>query len=328
MRYRDSEEMDELFFPISPFMIFPEAYGQFGIYLRKGRNYLLFTRQGEEFSRKHKNILHENGIEEVYIESSQKPSYDRYLEENLDKVLSDDSIPLPVRSSVLYYAARQVMDDLFKNAGGLLDKQMLDKLANIVRSGIGFFSLPDAMKTIAPMMSRNFKVSTHCVHVFIYSAAIFETLEAPEQEKTDLGLGAILHDIGKFAFPKMVLYKRGRLNLEERELIRLHPAKGVGVCSQVPLGQICLNCILFHHEQGDGSGYPAGLTMAGIPLHAKIVAIADVFDGLTTRRSFAEPISADRALTVMRENFTSLYDPELLETFAEVLTEAGVAGLN
>jgi putative two-component system response regulator len=96
----------------------------------------------------------------------------------------------------------------------------------------------------------------------------------------------------------------------------------------VPLGQVCLNSILFHHEKGDGSGYPAGLTMASIPLHARIVGIADVFDGLTSRRSFVDPISADRALSMILEPSTGLYDPNLLERFAEVLTQAGAAGLN
>ncbi len=74
------ESDDEGFcFPISPFLIFPEAHGEFAIYVRKGKNLILFTRQGEQFTRAHKATLHEKGIREVYIQSSQKPDYDRYL---------------------------------------------------------------------------------------------------------------------------------------------------------------------------------------------------------------------------------------------------------
>jgi len=74
-------------------MIFPEAYGEFAIYVRKGKNLILFTRQGEQFTRAHKAILHENGIREVYIQSSQKPDYDRYLEAHLGTIIADESIP-------------------------------------------------------------------------------------------------------------------------------------------------------------------------------------------------------------------------------------------
>ena len=104
------ESDDEGFcFPISPFMIFPEAYGEFAVYVRKGKNLILFTRQGGQFTKAHKAILHENGIREVYIQSSQKPEYDRYLEEHLGTILPDESIPLAVRSSVVYHQATSIL---------------------------------------------------------------------------------------------------------------------------------------------------------------------------------------------------------------------------
>ncbi len=90
-------------------MIYPEAYGEFAVFVRKGKNLILFTRQGEQFTKNHKAILNENGIQEVYIQSSQKPDYDRYLEEHLGMVLADEAVPLAVRSKVLYHHATSAL---------------------------------------------------------------------------------------------------------------------------------------------------------------------------------------------------------------------------
>ncbi len=121
------------------FMIFPEAYGEFAVYVRKGKNLILFTRQGEQFTREHKAILHENGIREVYIQSSQKPDYDRYLEEHLGTILANESIPIAVRSSVLYHQATSILGETFETNRHGLSSGSLDKLKNIVRSS---FAVP------------------------------------------------------------------------------------------------------------------------------------------------------------------------------------------
>jgi len=325
MKFGDPDEtLEESYFPISPLLIAPEVYGEFAIYLRKGRHYLLFTRKGE-FSQKHQGILHENAVQEVYLHSSQKPDYDSYLEQNLKKILTDESVPLPIRSGVLHYASTSVMREVFERSRNLLEPRILEKLANIVRSSLGFFSGHEALRSVAPILSHENNVIAHSVNVFIYSSAVFETMRASEEGRVQCGLGTILHDIGKSNIPKRVLYKRGRLNSEEKMLLKLHPQKGVGICSNVPLGQVAIHCILFHHEKGDGSGYPAGLLAALIPLHAKITAITDAYDSLTSVMPFGgEPLSPSQALTVMREHRTGFYDMELLDLFTRILTKAGI----
>lgn len=318
------ERNGETFFPISPFMIFPEAYGEFAVYLRKGRNYLLFTRQGELFGEKHKATLHENGITEVYIQLSQKPIYDEYLEDNLAKILLDGSIPLPVRASVLYYLATMVLDSLFEGGKSFLDPAAFDKLQNIVRASLGFFAGESALRGLSGSISREYTLCTHSANVFIYALAIFETFRGSEEEQFQLGLGAALHDIGKACIPKIILTKRGKLNTEEREQMRMHPVKGVGLCSLVPLGQTAIHSILFHHERSDGSGYPVGLTESRMPMGAKIVGVADAFDALTSRRAYAEALPPDRALAIMADHMIGCYDMEIMERFTALLGAAGV----
>ncbi len=320
------ESDDEGFcFPISPFMIFPEAYGEFAIYVRKGRNLILFTRKGEQFTRAHKAILHENGIQEVYIQSSQKTDYDRYLEEHLGTIMVDESIPLTVRSSVLYHQATSVLSEIFETSRQGLSPGSLEKLKNIVRSSFQFLSTGAALQSMAPILSHGYGVHTHSVNVFIYSAAILDRWKMPLEERLKTALGAIMHDIGKATIPRVILYKHGKLNTEERDLMKMHPVRGAGMCSMLHIGQTVIHCMLFHHEKLDGSGYPAGLAESRIPLHARIVAVVDAFDTFTSERYFyADPLSAHQALAFLGEEMRGWYDPEVIAQFGKKLREAGI----
>jgi len=324
-RTRDVEDtVEEIYFPVSPFMIFPEAYIELAIYLKKGRNYILLANQAEYFNERNKSVLHENGVEEVYLKTSQRASYDAYIEQNLARLLWDLTIPLNVRSEVLYYSATKVLGEIFESSRYMLSAAHFQKLFNIARSSVAFFSGGKALRTLLPVLNPVFAPHTHCANVFIFSLSIFETFPASENEKAELGLGALLHDIGQSIIPKMILNKRGKLNTEERELVRLHPIKGVSMCSQVPIGQTALNCILFHHEKGDGSGYPAGLAAHHIPLPAKIVGLAHAYAMLTSKRAKTDPLSPIRALSVIRDNMEGCYDFDLIQRLTTVLTAAGV----
>ncbi|MHC1729987.1 MAG: HD-GYP domain-containing protein [Syntrophobacteraceae bacterium] len=314
---------DGFYFPISPYMIFPEAYGEFAVFVKKGRNHILFTRQGEHFSDRHKAILHDNGIQEVYIQLSQKPTYDRCLEENLGRIMLDESIPLSVRSHVLYYLATSTVNDVFENNSDSLSPAAFSKLDKIVRSSLGFFSYIDnALSSLARTMSSDLGLHIHSANVFFYSAAIMASCNIPAKDRVSFGLGAILHDIGKTSVPKQILNKRGKHNTEERALFRLHPVRGAGMCALLPVGQIAMNCLLFHHEKLDASGYPAGLAGDNIPLHARILSVVDSFDTLTSARPFAEALSPHQALKMLAEQMTGRYDLEIIKILADVLVRA------
>ena len=315
------ETDDEGFcFPVSP-LIFPESCGEFEIYVRKGKNLILLTRDGEQFTRAHKAILHENGIREVYIKSSQRPDYDRYLEEHLGTILADESIPLAVRSSVFYHLATCVLGEIFETNRHDLSSSSLDKLKNIVRSSLQFLSTGAAFRAMAPFMSHGYGVHTHSVNVFIYSAAILGRWKMSVEERLKTALGAILHDIGKATMPRVILNKHGKLNTEERDLMKMHPVRGAGMCSMFHIGQTVIHCMLFHHEK-DGS---PGLAESRIPLHARIVAVVDAFDTFTSERYFyADPLTPHQALAFLGEEMRGWYDPEVIVQFGKKLREAGI----
>lgn len=320
-----TEGLEERYFAISPFMIFPEAYGEFSIYLKKGKHYLLYTRRGEQFTERHKSVLYENGIEQVYIRTAQKPSYQEYLENNLGNVLMKESIPITVRSNVFYHATTTTIKDVVQaKLPAPLNEKLHSKLLNIVTASVRFVCTKNALKTLASLMSHDYQTYSHCSNVFIYTVSILETYQLSSEEKVKWGLGALLHDIGKTLIPQSILNKPGKLNAEEWEIVRTHPLKGVGLCSLIPLEQATINCILFHHERCDGNGYPAGLKEDNIPLAAKVVSVADVYDAITSKRAYADAVTPFRALSIMREEMSDAFDADVFKRLVLVLSGAEI----
>lgn len=304
-------------------MLFPEALGDFSVYLWQGGDFVLYTRSGQKFTPRHRQILHQNDVTEVYIESSEKPQYEQYIEKNLGSILLNEEVPIEVRSSVFYEASTVVMQDVFDSRlpTGLRARHF-DKISDIVKSSIQFLASDKSLSAVAPFISHDYKTYTHCMHVFIYSVAVFQSYEMSDNEIFECGLGALLHDVGKAKIPHRILNKRGSLTQSEREIIKEHPIHGVSMCAHLPMTQNTINCILFHHEKLDGTGYPAGLKSDNIPMPVRIISLADVYDALTTERPYAAGMDPYAALTLMRHDMRDSLDMNVFKRFVAVLSGA------
>lgn len=311
------------YFPISPVMIFPEALGNFSVYLWQGGDFVLYAQSGQKFTPKHQQILHSNGVEEVYVRSSEKPQYEAYIEKNLGSILLDETMPLEARSKVFYEASSVVMQDVFdRKLPSALRARHFSRISEIVKNSIKFLSSDQTLSAVAPFISHDYKTYSHCMHVFIYSVAVFQTYDMDDNEVFECGLGALLHDVGKAKIPHRILNKRGSLTQGEREVIKEHPVHGVSMCAHLPMTQNTINCILFHHEKLDGTGYPAGLTSDNIPMPVRIISLSDVYDALTTERPYAEAMDPYEALTFMRHDMRDSLDMAVFKRFVSVLSGA------
>jgi putative nucleotidyltransferase with HDIG domain len=141
----------------------------------------------------------------------------------------------------------------------------------------------------------------HCERVAGYAVAVATALGLPEVELTTIRLGAYLHDLGKVKVPHEILNKPGRLTDEELGIIQQHPVWGVELLAGIEFPWDIKPIIRWHHEKCDGSGYPDRLTGVAIPLGAQIIGIVDVFDALTTTRSYRPAMAQDAALACLRE---------------------------
>lgn len=150
----------------------------------------------------------------------------------------------------------------------------------------------------------------HSQSVSEYSVLIARELGLDEIAINDIRIGSLFHDIGKIGIPDAILLKNGRLTDEEMALIRLHPRTGVNILSQVKLLEPMTPAILEHHERLDGSGYPAKLKGAQISWMGRIVAVADVYDAMTTNRPYRAGLSTAEVLNYLHDNVGILFDAE------------------
>ncbi len=155
----------------------------------------------------------------------------------------------------------------------------------------------------------------HSQRVTQMTVRLARRLGVEGKELTHIQRGALLHDIGKMGIPDSVLLKRGPLDVEERALIEQHPVYAFDLLSPIDFLRPAIDIPYCHHEQWDGSGYPRGLAGEEIPLPARIFAIVDVYDALTSERPYRSAWSRERTLEFVREHAGSQFDPEIVEAF-------------
>ncbi|MGZ4959500.1 MAG: response regulator [Methylomonas sp.] len=161
----------------------------------------------------------------------------------------------------------------------------------------------------------------HIWRMAAYSRALANNLSWDESEYELLELAASMHDTGKIGVPDAVLQKADKLNAEEWKIMQSHTRIGYEILSQndAPLFKMAAEIALRHHEKWDGTGYPDGLAGEDIPLTARIVAIADVFDALSMSRPYKEAWPIEKILSYMHEESGRQFDPYLLEQFMAIL---------
>jgi putative nucleotidyltransferase with HDIG domain len=172
--------------------------------------------------------------------------------------------------------------------------------------------------------SKDIYTQGHCLRVADLACALWAHVSAGDAVSAFwFRIGALLHDVGKLLVPAEVLNKPGKLSEEEWMLVRRHPTAGVELLADIEFPWDVLPIVESHHERWDGTGYPNGLCGEAIPLTARVVCIADVYDALTSRRSYKERFTHEQAMLVMRRDRGHAFDPELFDRFEEVVRDGG-----
>jgi diguanylate cyclase (GGDEF)-like protein/PAS domain S-box-containing protein/putative nucleotidyltransferase with HDIG domain len=159
------------------------------------------------------------------------------------------------------------------------------------------------------------KEQIHTERVSQYCAAIAREMDFPDAEIEKIKTSAILHDIGKITVPPEILNKPGRLTPEEYEMIKKHPETGYQILKSVDEYASLANYVLYHHERIDGTGYPEGLKGEDIPLVSRIIAVADAYEAMTSKRSYQAPRTREEAAKELLRCSGTQFDSEIVGIF-------------
>jgi putative two-component system response regulator len=246
---------------------------------------------------------------------------------SLKTVAETSLIPVVLVSAVQERTLR--LEGLEAGADDFLNKPIdPEELYARVRSLIRLKRLTDDLESAESLFltlgriieARDPYTEDHCDRLAQYATALGRALALADAELDALYRGAFLHDVGKIAIPDRVLLKKGRLTPDEMTVMKQHPVIGDDLCRTVRSFDNVRPIVRHHHERRDGRGYPDGLAGDQIPLLARIVAVVDVFDALTTDRPYRAALTVDAALAIMRDDAAKGWcEIALLEKFVEIM---------
>lgn len=169
--------------------------------------------------------------------------------------------------------------------------------------------------------SKDRYTAGHCSRVADYACLLAEAVGIRDRELTWLRMGAFLHDVGKTRVDVKILNKPGKLDAREWDEMRAHTVEGDEIVAELGFPYDIRSIVRSHHERWDGTGYPDRLAGEEIPLNARILCVADVYDALTTSRSYRAAMSEEEAQAIMRDLSGAAFDPDLLDVFLALLAE-------
>jgi len=297
----------------------------FDLYTLHDGTYVLYRSKRLPFTEKTRKTLVDNGVSSLYVPNSDRHLYQKYVESNLKTILSDASIEETTKAGICYDSAKYLVEEVLNDP---TRGENIKRSQAMVESTVSFvLSRRDAFRSLLKVMSTDYRTYTHSVNVCTYSIALAQSVGITSAEELHrLGTGAILHDVGKSQIPDSVLNKRGALTPLEMEMIRKHPQYGFNIIKKTDIiSEESCAPIIQHHEREDGSGYPNKISSPYIHRYSKIVAIADVFDAMTTQRAYRPAEETFPVLKWMFEN-KQIFDANLLEQFARELGPGVPAG--
>jgi putative nucleotidyltransferase with HDIG domain len=318
---RPEEVVAGTFVPISLESICTDTVTNFKIYVltESGKEPVLYRAENLQFTERVKKRLLEHDVERVYIQGTDQDKYQEYVEQNLDRIVRDDRIQTRAKAQIVYSSATFLMEKLFKKPR--LGKN-IRRCEQLVRNTVGFVLRDEkAFRSLLAVTSYDYYTYTHSINVHVFSVALAQKLGLGSMsDLVVLGTGALLHDIGKSIIDRSIIAKRGLLNDKEWTIIKKHPVYGTQILRETGgIPEECYAIVSQHHERCDGSGYPEGLTADKIHNYAKVSAIADVFDAMTTQRVYRDAAGSFTALQMMKNEMCTGLDQDIFREFVQLM---------
>jgi HD-GYP domain-containing protein (c-di-GMP phosphodiesterase class II) len=281
--------------------------------------FVLFVSADPKHQDKARRLIEEKeGTEEFYIKEEDLSKYFGQATAGLRNMISDPALPLEEKTKKIYDVSKEIMQDFFEfNASPKIlnsSEQVLEIMDDCLTEADADFH------AIFEVTANDYYTYTHSVNVGLYCLAYGVKTKMSSNDVRNLGLAGMLHDVGKSRIDPGILNKDGRLTDEEFEIIKEHSPIGHKMLKEMQCYPSCvIDVARQHHEKYDGKGYPDGLAGEEISHFARICKIMDVYDALTTRRSYKKALSPFDALVVMRKQMHNEFDLKILGEFIQFM---------
>lgn len=303
------------FFRIRLSTIRPEKITDFDIFVKINGNMIKYLHAGDQLNMKRIDRLHDrdNG-DSFWVQESDRQTYRDWIK----KEINSDFTSSYDKAQILRESSVALMEDLFENPDV---NKALDEAKPIINDFINLMdAAPEAMQFMLSLSGHDFYTYNHSLDVSIYSLGLGRALSFSNKDLEELGIGSLFHDIGKRNVSLDILCKKGGLTDSEWEQMKMHPQYGLIILNEHPNISDGVKAACFeHHESWQGNGYPQQLSAHDIHPFARIVAITDTYDAMTTQRSYNVPLAPIDAVTMMKEKLINRYDPEMLKALYSVL---------
>lgn len=261
-----------------------------------------------------------DGFNRLFIDRSDGGRYQQYLRDNWKLLTQDDSQPMANRVAVMGEVMRDVIREQFSlgSTDGIVSASQ--------RLAQGTCELlaqePLVARQLCDVLHHDYATFTHCTNVSLYCVLLARELGFSGRDLEEIAVGGLLHDLGKLKIDERILTKPGRLDEFEFREIQKHPTTGfrelVGR-GDMSYGQLMM--AYQHHERLNGSGYPVACTGSEIHVWAKLCAVVDVFEALTSERPYRSPMSYATALAVLEKGEGSEFEPEMVASWRSLILQ-------
>ncbi len=257
-------------------------------------------------------------IEQVYVSLVDKNKYEYFIENHLQTLLKDTSLTIDEKTDLIYASSSELTQSLYDNPNALENAQRSKNIITPILQSIIYHD--DTIASYIKIIEYDYYTHTHSLNVSIYALCLGAELGLLDDELTSLGRAALLHDLGKSKIEYELVNKNGELSIDEFQEMKMHPLFGYDIAVNIGIdNQEILDGIRHHHEKLDGNGYPDGLKAYEITLFPRIISICDIFDALTTTRSYKPAMTSFQTLQLMKKEMETHLDMQILDTFIKML---------
>lgn len=258
------------------------------------------------------------GIEEFYIQEEDLFKYYQHATATLRKIVNDPNCPFEKKAEKVYEVSKNIMKEFFENNATDKVLRASDEVMEMMEEcfkdvEVGFYG-------ISKITNKDYYTYTHSVNVGLYCMTYGIKIGLPKTDVRQLGLGGMLHDVGKSKIDIKLLNKNSALTKQEFEVIKDHAPFGEAILREMKCyGAGVIDMAAQHHERYNGGGYPSGLTGDDISYFARVCKVMDVYDALTTRRPYKKAMSAYDTLILMKKQMVEEFDGKVLDNFIQYM---------